>query len=346
MENSTQVRPWLLVATIATVAMGLYLAYAELNKPVATSHVEMHTEIRLPENPVEAPVAGEASASTSAQVPTRASSLAGYVKKEFGDAIAHPYVQIRMLGRLVEMLKEQYGDEWESRLREILAQAFPDLVDELMKRYEETKVFSEWHLATAQAPYRDEFERRRAEWDKRLEVFGEDAKKIWEDDYRQFRMETALSDIEKSTEVLDVRVKSYVDTMKDVYGSDFTEKVDPVARQSGILTLPSTQRDLAAMSPLDRAAALRSIRESVGIDKPAIERLAQLDADRDAERARGEAYMQARQALESQYSGEELQSRVNALQEESFLPDEVEIIRGEEGAGYFRYTQPRILGGN
>lgn len=346
MENKPQVRPWLLVTTIATVAGGLYLSYVELNRPVATSHVAMHTEMTLPETTVDTDTTSADGTATTAQVSVKSSSLAGYLKKEFGENIANPYMQLRMLGRLVEMLKEQYGDGWEAKLREILALSFPELVEELMARYEASKVFSEWHLATAQAPYRDASERRRAEWDKRLEVFGDDAKKIWEDDYQQYRMETALVDIDSSSEGLDTRVSQYVDAMKSVYGNNFAERLDPVSRQAGFLELGSTQRDLAGMSDRDRAAALRAIRESIGIDKPAIERLAQLDADRDAERARGEAYMQARQALQGQYTGDELQTRVQALREETFLPDEVETIRGEEDAGYFRFSQPRIFGGN
>lgn len=346
MESKPQVRPWLLVTTIATVAGGLYLSYVELNRPVATAHVPMHQEMSLPETRVDTGARSADGAVTTTQVSVKATSLAGYLQKEYGEGIVKPYIQLKMLDKLTQMLKEQYGDGWEAKLREILALAFPDMVDELLRRYEQSMLFAEWHLANAQAPYRDSSSRRRAEWDKRLEVFGEDAKKIWEDDYNRYQMEAALASIDSSFEPLDTRVGQYVDAMKSVYGSNYAERVDPVARQSGFLELQSTQRDLAKMPPRDRASALHAIRESIGMDKPAIERLAQLDAARDAERARGENYMQARQALQGQYAGDELQSRVQALREETFLPDEVEIIRGEEDAGYFRFSQPRVYGGN
>jgi hypothetical protein len=347
MDTTPQVRPWLLVVTTLTVAGGLYLVYESVTRPVASTHIPLHTEVTLPEvSPSVETTAADGTVSTTAQVPTRVTALSGYLKKEFGDQIEHPYIQLRMLGRLVEMLKEQYGDDWEPRLRELLAQAFPDLVDVLMKRYEDSKVFSEWHTATAQAPYRDATERRRAEWNKRLEVFGEDAKKIWEDDYRQYRMETSLADIDGSGEALDARVDAYVSTIKDVYGADFANTMDPVSRQSGFLELGSTQRDLAAMSAADRAAALKDIREAVGLDPQAIDRLAELDAQRDAERARGEAYMQARETLLMQYQGEDLQGQIDALRSKTFSSEEAGIIQGEEDAGYFRFGQPRIIGGN
>lgn len=346
MDTTPQVRPWLLVTTIITVAGGMYLAYDELNKPVATTHVPMHTEIKLTDYESAEGTQATPLAPGVAKVPTRTTAMAAHVKRMFEDGIQHPLTQVSMLRYLSSLAADVFGDGWEKKLRELLTLAFPERVEALLVRYEQLKTYLEWQNMNAQYAAGYVEDRRWSDWDKRFEIFGDDAKLIFQEDYKAYQLESSLRDLDESTDDLESRSQRYASELRSVYGQYFYESLDPVIRQTAFLTLPSTQRDLANLSPEERVGALRRFREAIGMEEAAVDGLEALDSARESERQAGSLYMQERDAMVVQYTGDELQTRLEELRGRWFPEGLAAVIKNEESAGYFRYAEKVVLGVN
>lgn len=142
--------------------------------------------------------------------------------------------------------------------------------------------------------------------------------------------------LERYREALDAARASAPDAPVFGYPSMLTEIF---LRTAGV------QRQLAAMSPAERAAALAQIRGDLGFDEEGIARMAAIDERREARWQVGLAYMQERARVAATFEGDARDAELRALREEYFA-DEAPTIEAEERDGFFRFERPRVYGRN
>ena len=303
--------------------------------------------------------AAASSTATGTRTPPAAATLEGVspeeqrlgasLQKRYGAKLAHPYWRLQVIESLKRYLMEKYPNDWLARLKAMLKLFFPADYDQLAASLEALESYNEWLAGIKHSMvFSSKEERLRATWDKRLQLFGEDAKVIWQAQLKQEKVEAALQQLDTHGLPLSTKVDRYVQTLVDVYGKSATDpdKSHPVQQMEGLLTLNSVQEQLHSLPPERRKEELHYLRSAMGLDDEAVKRWDELDAERAQRAAAGASYMQERAALAKQYEGETLQVQIQALQNRKFGPEEAQYIRNEEETGFYRYQERQQIGVN
>ena len=277
-------------------------------------------------------------------------TLIAQLRSRYGAQIQHPYVQLKMLERLIRHFRAQSPDRWQEALLELLREAFPERYAELAANLQRWLDYERWmdEQRTVLQGLGDQ-ERRAAIWEARKRIFGaEAAESIWASELKGQAATDALraaGAMEGAT--VSERLARYREGLEDVYQEN-TESYLERHRQEVLdrfLDLDSVQRDLSALSSEERARSLREIRKGLGLSEEALQRWDVLDRERDARWDAGARYMQEREALAKQYSGDALEERLRAVRTRYFGA-EAETIATEEQSGFFRFSRPRRWGRN
>ncbi|QRN97838.1 hypothetical protein JRI60_01770 [Archangium violaceum] len=276
--------------------------------------------------------------------------MASYLRSRYGAHIRDPHTQMRMLEQLMRYFQQLNPTGWEADLLAVLKQAFPELYDELAQRLRQRLDYEKW-MKEHRSELQDKpaAERRAAVWEERNQLFGKEvAEKIWAAELRNQAVADALTTIDALPDAtVQDRMAKYKESLAKAYGEG-TQAYTQAHQQelmNHFLDLGSVQKDLGAMPPEQRAQNLRSIRKEMGLDEEALKRWDSLDQQRDARWEVGSQYMSERELLAQQYSGPELESKLQELRTRYFST-EAETIAHEEESGFFRYTRPRVWGRN
>ena len=275
--------------------------------------------------------------------------LGANLQQRYGKKLDHPYWRLQTIETLKRYLMEKYPYDWLARLKAMLKIFFPEHYEQLLASLNAIESYNDWmaqlkHSMTFNSPE----ERTRAIWDKRLQLFGEDAKVIWQAQVKQEKVNAVLQQLDQSNLPLNSKIDRYVQTLKEVYGAEAIDpdKSHPVQQMESLLTLNSVQDQLHNLPPEQRQQELRHLRKAIGLDEAALKRWDELDAERNQRATAGQSYMQERAALEKQYQGDTLKLHIQALQIRKFGAEEAQYIRNEEETGFFRYQQRQQIGVN
>ncbi len=278
---------------------------------------------------------------------TKDAEAVSYLREQFGATITNKRTQIKALEKLIAYLMQQYPNDWQQRLEGLLAQAFPDLANQLYAQYQNMTADNEWLAANrSQLAEMTPEERRNALRDARFRYFGEDAAEIWEQTFRHEQIYDAMDAINQSPDAtVDQKLDTYIDSINQAYGEQAPQFMEQRTTElmTGFLGLPSVQEDLHAMSPDARARQLDTVRAAMGLDDAALERWRELDAQRNAAWDNGERYMDERDRITEQFQGDEQARKLDDLRSRMFGP-EADTIRTEEGSGFFRFGHRRVYG--
>ncbi|GIX43179.1 MAG: hypothetical protein KatS3mg129_2912 [Leptospiraceae bacterium] len=268
-------------------------------------------------------------------------------RKNYGKNITNKWVQIRLIEDLIRTLKEKYPDSWVTELYIMLKAAFPDLADEIFKRFEQYQEYQKWLEDERNDLYSlSPEERQEVLWNKRYEIFGEDvAKEIWAGELKSQELKQTLKEIDQSTGDINDKVQQFKSSIQQIYGEnaqDFLSKRNFEVSQT-FLQLPSVQKELQNMDSETRYKTLRQIRSSLGMDPDTVKRLEDLDKERDIRWEIGQQYMIEREALIKRGASEE---ELDKLRLKYFNPEMAEILKQEEESGFFRFKEQRVYGVN
>lgn len=276
--------------------------------------------------------------------------LSAYMRERFGAKLKEPYIQIKMLEDLMRYFQKRSPDHWQEELLAFLKKTFPEMYDELAATLRNRVDYEKW-VKDNDSYLRglSDKERRAAIWDARNRLFGkENAERIWASEVKNEAVADTLAAIEAKPDAkLTEKVSTYKQRLQEIYG-DQTEAYLEHHRQESMdrfLDLSSVQRDLTAMTPQERSQNLRAIRKEMGMDEEALKRWDALDQTRDARWDVGAKYMAERQALAQQFSGAELDAKLQEVRARYF-GTEAEVIAQEEASGFFRFERPRQWGRN
>lgn len=276
--------------------------------------------------------------------------LATYLRERFGAKLKEPYIQIKMLEDLMRFFQKRSPDHWQEELLAFLKKAFPEMYDELAAMLRNRVDYEKW-VRDNDAYLRGlpDKQRRAAMWDARDRLFGkENAERIWASEIKNQAVSDTLASLDaKQDAPLKDKLSTYKQRLHEIYG-DQTETYLERHRQETMnrfLDLSSVQQDLTAMAPQERSQSLRTIRKEMGLDEEALKRWDTLDQTRDTRWDAGAKYMAEREALAKQFSGPELEAKLQEIRARYF-GSEAGVIAQEEASGFFRFERPRQWGRN
>jgi hypothetical protein len=271
--------------------------------------------------------------------------MASYLRSRYGKNIRDPHTQMRMLEELMRHFQKLNPSGWEADVLALLKQAFPELYEELALRLRQRQDYERWVKEHPELREKPAAERRAALWEERNRLFGKDvAEKIWAAELRNVAVADSLAAIDALPDAsIRDRMARYKQSLAQTYGEHSQAYVQAHQQEllGRFLDLGSVQKDLAAMQPAERMENLRTIRKEMGLDEEALKRWDELDKQRDVRWELGSQYMSERAALAQQYSGAELEARLQELR-----ADEAQTLAEEETSGFFRFTRPRVWGLN
>ena len=269
-----------------------------------------------------------------------------YFRDTYGKTIHHKYTQVMLIEKLMSYLVKMYPDDWVVYLYAMLREIFPGMENEIFDTFEKLHKYNAWlkenENELAQLPSKD---KRNALWEKRYEIFGQDADQVWEAEKRIEPIYNALDTIQESNIPFNEKLSLYKESIKEAYKNNTDQFVARKQQElmNSFLNVESVQKDLASMAPEERKENLKELRKAMGLDSAALQRWDELDTVRDQRWDAGKQYMQQRAELEKKYKGAELEKQLDSLRIKYF-GDEAETIKNEEESGYFRFTQPRKYG--
>ncbi len=269
------------------------------------------------------------------------------LRKHYGNNISNKWVQIRLIEDLIRMLKEKYPNSWVTELYVLLKLSFPNLADEIFKRFEEYQEYQTWldkerDSLMSLSPE----ERQKILWDKRYEIFGREiANEIWASELKSQQLQQSLKQIDVLSGDIQEKAKQFKASLYQIYGDetqDFIKKRNFDLSQT-FLQLSSVQKELQNMDSDSRYKTLKQIRIYLGMEPEAVKRLEDLEKERDIRWEIGKQYLTEREQLIQKGASEE---ELHKLRLKFFNPEMAEIIKQEEESGFFRFKEQRIYGIN
>jgi hypothetical protein len=277
-------------------------------------------------------------------------ALVAQLRARYGAQLQHPYVQLKVLERLIGYFRARDPDHWREAVLAVLRAAFPERSAELAANLQRWLDYEQWmdeQRTVLQGL--DGKARREAIWEARKRIFGKEAAEtIWASELKGMAATDALQAadaLEGAT--LSERLARYKEGLEDAY-QDQTGSYLEHHRQEVLdhfLDLDSVQKDLSALPPEERSKSLRELRQGLGLSEEALQRWDTLDRERDTRWDAGARYMQEREALAKQYAGDALEGHLQDVRTRYFGA-EAKTIAAEEQSGFFRFSRPRRWGRN
>lgn len=269
-----------------------------------------------------------------------------YFREKYGKTIHHKHTQVMLVEKLMGYLMKMYPDDWVVYMYAMLREIFPGMENEIFDTFEKLHKYNTWLKENqndlAQLNSKD---KRNALWEKRYEIFGQDADQVWEAEKRIEPIYNALDTIQESDMPFNEKLLLYKQSIQEAYKSNTDTFVARKQQElmNSFLDVESVQKDLANMTQQERKENLKEVRKAMGLDSDALQRWEELDQVRDQRWDAGMQYMKERAELEKKYKGAELEKQLDSLRMKYF-GDEAETIKNEEESGYYRFSQPRKYG--
>ena len=303
---------------------------------------------------------GEASSNYQAPFEPMASSNqddfeAGLINKliaSYADTINQLAVQASLV-KVKDVVLARYPEDGVARFERIIRAAFPEYADSILSILERLAVYNEW-LVDSQLALADlsPLERNGTIWDKRRELFGEDAELIWAEERAELAqkknaMQALIAELDQESHMsIDEKFYQLQNAISEQHeGSVQQYATNPGVIVQAFLNLNSVQKSLNNLPADERQEKLNDLRRQSGFTEERIEELATKDQERDARWNNGLAYMAERETLINTLSGHEHEEALVALREKYFKHEAITIQREEE-MDFWRYKRPRIYGVN
>ncbi|MFZ5572327.1 MAG: hypothetical protein ACOZF0_18155 [Thermodesulfobacteriota bacterium] len=236
----------------------------------------------------------------------------------------------------------------------LLKRAFPNQADDIIATLDKLDGYNRWLAANqARLDQMTEAEKMAVLWEKRRELFGDDAEEIWSDEMlatetRKEKVQDALAFLNESRDTsMEEKLQVYQDTLKETYENSPEEYLlsqKPILAKV-FFSIDSVQDELKQMDPDQRQMAINRIRREMGFTENQIEEMEKRDADRNQRWDVGLKYMEERRQIVAEYQGPDQEEQLKALREKYFQ-DEAGTIALEEKDAFFRFERPRFYGRN
>jgi hypothetical protein len=269
------------------------------------------------------------------------------LQKYYSKTIADKSTQASLI-RIRDFVMSTFPENGKSLFYNIIKRAFPDYADEIMKTLDKLDQYNRWLENNNIKHSKVDME------NKKKELFGEDADKIWSGDMlatevRKAKMQDVMAVLNKSSDTtIDEKIKVYRNALNETYKGTpeefFLDQKEILSR--AFFSIDSVQDVLKQMSPGERQQEINYIRSKMGFDSHEIEQMAEIDAKREQRWNIGLEYMQERNAIVENFTGPEQEDKLKNLREKYFQDEANTIEREEENDKFFRFERPHIYGRN
>ena len=271
----------------------------------------------------------------------------------YGKTIADKSVQAGMMP-IRDFVMGLHPENGKDYFYNILKRAFPEFADEIMQTLDKLDQYNRWLAQNRERLQKMSASGRLAALEeKRKELFGRDAEKIWSGEIlaseaRKAKMQDVLSSLDDSRGMsIDQKLEAYRRSLHETY--DGTAEAF-ITKQGVILSkvffsLDSVQVELNQMSPGERQEEINRLRAKMGFTEEQVEKMAKHDADNAGRWEAGLKYMEQREAVVRQYEGQELENKLRELRT-GYFGDEANTIALEEKDNFYRFKRQHIWGRN
>lgn len=279
--------------------------------------------------------------------------LVNELRTFYGKTISEKSTQVVLL-KVKKFVLRIFPEDGETRFYNILKRAFPDLADEIMKVLKKLEQYQLWVEENgARLSAMSSMEKQGLLWEKRKELFGDDADEIWSEEVlayekRKQNVRDALDFLDKSDDIpIHEKLDLYKASIQEAYQNSpeayVLQNKDMLAKV--FFGIDSVQNELRGLEPEQRKLEINRIRREMGFSPDQIERLEQMDEYRNHRWEKGLAYMEEREQANEELEGEALENRLKELREKHFK-HEAKTIELEEKDHFFRFDRPRVYGRN
>lgn len=275
------------------------------------------------------------------------------IRQQYADSIHNVAVQVQLKEFLDELLKI-YPQQGRALFENVIQGAFPDIAKAIVKAVDTMVLYDDWLLDNIlDLNDMTPLKYNGALWEKRRELFGNNANKIWSSEItaQEERVEVLQRTVALLDQAHDTTMYERIYILQSSYEEQYSDTIENAVFDSkGVLAqtlfgFDSVQKELSGMSNDARQTEIDTIRRTIGFDEHQILYLAEQDQMKDLRWQNGASYMDARQILRDELSDKELEMALEHLREKHFKHEAPTIAR-EEANDFFRYTRPRIYGRN
>ncbi len=274
------------------------------------------------------------------------------LREAYGESISIKSGQAEIV-RIRQLILDTFPQDWPDIFYNIIKQAFPDYVDEIMETLERMDQYNAWFDKNKSMLAKMSYEKMKETlWLKRIEIFEDNADEVWPADSKNDEIRDTLSILKASYDTsIDEKLNLYQHSLENNY-SGSEENTDNLILDkkynymAAFLNMDSVQENLTQMTSDERTATLRKIRQTMGYPEEYLEKLEKRDAYHENRWQNGLNYMQVREQILLEYeNSDDLEERMDGLRESYFM-DEAPTIKSEEESNFFRYERRRVYGRN
>lgn len=275
------------------------------------------------------------------------------LQRFYGQTIADKSVQAGILA-IRDFVLGLHTENGKTYFYGILKRAFPEYADEIMETLNKLDRYNLWLVENRDRLVKMTAGNRLAAlWEKRKELFGKDAEKIWSGELlaseaRQAKIQDTLAELSQARDMsIDRKLDVYKRALREAYDGtpeSFILNQGPMLSKV-FFSIDSVQEDLNNMSPEQRQQEINRLRAQMGFTERQVESMAKRDADNAGRWDVGLKYMEKRETVVQQYEGQEREDRLKALRNEYF-GDEANTIALEEKDDFYRFKRPHVWGRN
>lgn len=248
---------------------------------------------------------------------------------------------------------QRYPSDGERKFIEVITAAFPEYATSILALLDKLDIFNDWLIENQTSLLALEHQIQQGTiWEKRRELFGSDAEKIWAHELSGMAdQKTAMQQvIQTLDQAHEISMEEKLFQLQTAIDEQLAGTVQAEAMSGGLIskvffTLNSVQQELAAMVPEARQEKINDIRAQLGLNEEQIERLQKKDQERELRWENGLAYMAEREQLMVSADEYTRDAELEALRQRYFGPQAVTIQREEE-SNFWRYQRKRIYGVN
>lgn len=280
------------------------------------------------------------------------SALVSALHRDFLADINSILTHIKMLSYREHIFKLT-GKAGPSEWQRIVYTAFPEQAGLILSNQAKWDQYQNWLTLQAQVLQNiDALSRQGMIWQKRAELFADDAKIIWADEIaayetQRINLQTTISEL--NTQV-DLSLEQRLVSLNNQFAlaaenSQLPKEAYRSTLASVYFGLDTVQDELSNMDAAQRQATIHTLRKNMGYDNAQLDAMDAQDKERESRWSAGRQYMADKAKLSAVYQGEELQRKVAELQQ-TYFKREAKTIAMEEADGFYRFERPRYYGRN
>jgi hypothetical protein len=280
------------------------------------------------------------------------SELIAKLQSTYGARIHALNVQASLINVKQYVLKYDPLDGVE-RFSRIIHAAFPKYAASILSIIEGLEIYNEWTVENQTMLIELSAQAQQGTiWEKRRELFGDDAEIIWSDELaelsqKQTKMHDVFSQLDQSK---GVSIEETLYQLRTAISENHEGSVQELFSNGGkvahaFFNLESVQQTLKSLPSEERQLEINKVRRELGYNAEQIAKQQERDEKRNKKWDNGLLYMSERTVLLDTTSDADLPVALRALREKYFQQDAITMEKEEE-SDFWRFKRPRKYGNN